>query len=151
MAIEKNTIHTVERAVFFTDELREFFFDEGPEISKLFDNKFDHNYSAYDKMIEKGIFLVGRKNGKICGFHVSFLFSHPLDIKLKILQQQIFYVKPDSGRMAYHLFKKFIDIGKNEANHIITMLTSKTNIKPSTLHKWGFKELEVLYRMEIEK
>ena len=100
-------------------------------------------------MIEMGIFLIGRKHGKICGFHVSWLNNSSLDVRIKILQQQIFYVKPDSGRMAYHLFKKFIDIGKSEANHIITMLTIHSNIKPETLKSWGFTEMETLYRMEI--
>ena len=141
--------YTVEKALYFNDELREFFIKEGEAISKLFDNKFDWNYAAYAQMIERGIFLVGKKDTKICGFHISYLLPSPLDVNVKLLQQQIFYVKPDSGRMAYYLFKKFIDIGKTEANHIITMLTSKTNIKPSTLKRWGFSELETLYRMEI--
>ena len=144
------TIYTVEQAKFFNDELEEFFIKEGPEISKTFDYIFDYNFANYSRMIEKGIFLIGRKNGKIQGFHVSWLNNSSLDVRVKVLQQQIFYVKPERGsRMAYHLFQKFIDIGKTEANHIITMLTSHTNIKPSTLKRWGFKEMEVKYRMEI--
>lgn len=142
--------YTVERILFFTDELQNFLDREGSEISKLFDDHFDYRYAAVKIMIEKGIFLIGRRNGEIRGLHISWLSKSSLDTNIKILQQQLFYVKPDSGRMAWHLFQKFIDIGKTEANHIITMLTSKTNIKPATLKKWGFKELEVLYRLEIK-
>ena len=121
----------------------------GPEISKTFDYKFNWENAHVEMMIKKGIFLVGKKNDVITGFHISFLITSPLDVNVKLLQQQLFYVMPDSGRMAYHLFQKFIDIGKSEANHIITMLTRHTNIKPETLGRWGFKELEVLFRLEV--
>lgn len=143
------TTYTTERLNFFNEEIRSFFIKEGPEISKRFGFMYDYNFANYTRMVESGIFLVGRKNGEICGFHVSWLGTSSLDMRKKILQQQIFYVKPESGRMAYHLFKKFIDIGKSEANHIITMLTIHSNIKPETLRKWGFKEIETVYRMEI--
>jgi hypothetical protein len=142
------TTYTVERATEFTDEIRLFFIVNGPTISKLFDDKLNYQYTNYEAMVKKGIFLVGRRNGEMRGYHVSFLGNHVLDQNVKVIQQQTFYVKPDSGRMAYHLFQKFIDIGKSEANHIITMLARQTNIKPSTLKRWGFVELEVLYRME---
>jgi hypothetical protein len=84
------------------------------------------------------------------GHMICFFTKTPLDPQVTILRQLSFYAKPDSGRTAYHLFHKFIDIGKKQANHIITMLTSHTNIKPSTLENLGFKELETLYRMEIK-
>ena len=98
---------------------------------------------------ERAIFLICRRDGEVRGTMIAFLTKSPFDPSIKILQQQHFYVKPDSGRTAYHLFKKFIDIGKTEANHIITMLTSQTNIKPETLERLGFKEMETLYRMEV--
>jgi hypothetical protein len=144
------TTYTIEREMFYSKELREFIEIESPKISRTFENKFNHEKAAITKMIEHGIFLVGRRNGEIRGIHVSWLVKSPLDTETKLLQQQIFYVKPDSGRMTYYLFKKFIDIGRSEANHIITMLTRHTNIKPETLIKYGFKEIEVLYRLEIK-
>ena len=143
------TTYTIERARVYTNELRNFVNAEGPHIAKIFGNKFNYENAAIEAMIEKAIFLVGRRNGEIRGVHISWLVNHPLDTKVKLLSQQLFYVKPDSGRMSYHLFKKFIDIGKSEANHIITMLTRQTNIKSDTLEKFGFKELEVLYRLEV--
>ncbi len=140
--------YTIERARVLTNELQNFVNSEGPRIAEIFDNKFNPSGAALEGMIERGIFLVGRRNGEIRGVHISWLVKSPLDVEIKILQQQLFYVKPDSGRMSYHLFNKFIDIGKSEANHIITMLTRQTNIKSATLEKIGFKELEVVYRLE---
>lgn len=141
----------VERITEVTQELRDFANEEGPKIAKLFNNTFNFNNCVYDRLpnLDHCVFLVARRNDEIVGVMIGFLFYSPLDIKIRILQQQLFYVKPDSGRSAFHLFKKFIDIGKCEANHIITMLTSQTNIKASTLENWGFNELETLYRMEV--
>lgn len=141
-------VYTIERAEEPNLELSQFLFREVPNISKLFGDKFDFKNRAEEVMMEKGLFLVVKRDGEITGILVAFKSKSVFDINTTILQQQLFYVKPDSGRSAYHLFKKFIDIGKAEADHIITMLTSQTNIKPSTLEKLGFKELETLYRME---
>lgn len=145
------TNYHVERIQTYEKDLKDFLIEETPKISEMFGNTFNPERAALGVMIEKGIFLVGRRNGEIKGIHISWLTSSALDINVKILQQQLFYVKPDSGRMAYYLFNKFIDIGKSEANHIITMLTRNTNIKPTTLQNLGFKELEVLYRLEVSK
>ena len=144
-------IYTIERVTEYykPSGFDEFIKQNAPKISELFDGKFNPSNAAINHMIKKGIFLVGKRNGVITGLHISFLINSPLDINVKILQQQLFYVMPDSGRMAYHLFQKFIDIGKSEANHIITMLTRHTNIKPETLGRMGFKELEVLFRLEV--
>lgn len=143
------TIERVSKPEEFTKDFKKFLLEEVPKISETFDNAFDHNNCSPFYMATKMIVLVCRRDGEVRGFLVCSLSNHPFDIKIKILHQLIFYVKPDSGRTAYHLFNKFIDIGKTHANHIITMLTKHTNIKPTTLEKLGFKELETLYRMEI--
>lgn len=145
------TTYTIEKVNLYSDELRNFLEVECPKISSIFGSKFNYENAAIKLMIEKGIFLVAKRNGEIRGIHISWLSKSPLDMNVKILQQQLFYVKPNSGRTTYHLFKKFIDIGKSEANHIITMLTRQTNIKPDTLVKLGFSELEVLYRLEVSR
>ena len=143
------TLTEIERITEPTEELLKFLRVEMPLLSEKFGNKFNPHKCALGVMIEKGVFLVGRYKGEIRGIMIAWLYKSPLDIDTTILQQQLFYVKPDSGRTAFLLFHKFIDIGKNEANHIITMLTSHSNIKSSTLRRWGFKELETLYRMEV--
>jgi hypothetical protein len=143
--VTRDYLNDEKNATVFTIYLAQV----GPALTKMFDNKLDWKNVNLQALVENCIFLVCRRNGEIRGHLICYLAPSPLDIKVKILYQLSFYVKPDSGRTAYHLFQKFIDIGKDRANHIITMLTTHTNIKPSTLENLGFKELETLYRMEI--
>lgn len=143
------TTYTIEQITKADDEFIEYFYEVGPELSKKFGNAFDWKYCPIHVMIDRYIFLVCKRNGKITGHMICNLFTSPLDITVKILYQVSFHAKPDSGRTAYHLFQKFLDIGKTRANHVITQLTSQTNIKPATLEKMGFKEMETLYRLEI--
>lgn len=143
------TTYMIKRAYTVTPELQNFLTIEVPKISERFGHKFDYNNLDLNRMVSNGIFLYCERNGEVTGILSAMVGTTLFDVKLKILQQRIFYVKPDSGRTAYHLFKKFIDIGKREANHIITMLTSETNIKPQTLEKMGFKKMETLYRLEV--
>lgn len=146
------TTYTIERITKpedFTKDFKQFLLEEVPKISDTFDNVFDYNNCSPFLMAKKTFVLVCRRDGEIRGLMVADISNNYFDMKIKILQQILFYVKPNSGRTAYYLFNKFIDIGKSEANHIITMLTKHTNIKPTTLESLGFKELETLYRMEI--
>lgn len=142
------TIERVSKPEDFKEDVKEFLRKEVPKISEIFNNPFNYNNCSPFLMAKDLIVLFCRRDGEITGIMVSAFFPNYFDMKIKILQQILFYVKPDSGRTAYYLFNKFIDIGKAEANHIITMLTRHTNIKPSTLEKMGFKELETLYRLE---
>ena len=141
--------YRIERLREPTEELLEFIKREAPELNKRFGSKFNFENVNLKLMTEKGLFLVCKRDGEIRGWLIAFMNASPFDTNVKILQQQSLFVIPDSGRTAYHLFKNFIDIGKEEADHIITMLTSQTNIKPSTLNSMGFKELETLYCLEI--
>lgn len=144
------TIEQVNAETVWSPDVRSYILEEFPKISELFGNKLDYKNCPVERLASDCIFLVCRRNGEIRGHLICYLFNSPLDSKVKILYQLSFYVKPDSGRTAYYLFQKFIDIGKDQANHIITMLTSQTNIKPSTLNNLGFEEVETLYRMEIK-
>lgn len=153
MGSSMKTVYTIEQLKEredFTDDVIKYLLVEMPKIAEMFDNKFDWKNCPLFKLAREYIFLVCRRNGEVRGHMLCYVFTSPLDVNVKILYQLSFYVKPDSGRTAYHLFHKFIDIGKERANHVITMLTTKTNLKPSTLEKLGFKELETLYRMEIK-
>lgn len=121
----------------------------GPELTDIFDGKLDWKSANLTYLIEGCTFLVCKRDNIIVGHMIYHLGGTPLDASVKILRQVSFHTRPDSGRAAYHLFHKFIDIGRKEANHIITALTSHTNIKPETLEKYGFNKLETLYRMEV--
>jgi hypothetical protein len=116
----------------------------------MFNHKLNWKNAPIGHLINNYQFYICRRDGEVTGHLICYVFTSPLDVKVKILYQLAFYAKPDSGRTAWHLFQKFIDIGKKEANHIITMLTSQTNIKPSTLKNLGFEEVETLYRLEVK-
>ena len=143
------TIERLRDPADFTPDIRKFLIEEVPKLAALFGDVFDWKNTSPFQMAKESFLLVVRRKGEVRGFLVAFLGTTDLDPKIIILRQMTFYVKPGSGRAAYYLFQKFIDIGKVEANHIITMLTSQTNIKPSTIEKMGFKELETLYRLEV--
>lgn len=141
--------YTIEKETKLDKNLKMFLQVEMPKLSERYGDKFNVNFCDLKAMMEKGEFLVCRRDGEVTGIHLSWLFNSPLDLSVKIIQQQLFYVKENSGRSAYLLFKKFIDFGKSEADHVITMIGSETNIKHSTLERWGFKKLETLYRLEV--
>jgi hypothetical protein len=146
------TVYTIEQLNEFTihnGDVVNYIKEVAPEISSMFGDVFNYRNCNPPKLAKHRIFIICRRNGIITGHLIANLFHSPFDPEVKILYQNALYAKPDSGRTAYHLFHKFIDIGKKQANHIITMLTSQTNIKPSTLNNLGFREMETLYRMEI--
>jgi len=143
------TIERLSRVEDFTDDIDAWLEQVAPKISALFGHVFNHKNFRPHLFAQNGFFLICKRNGKVRGGMVGMLLRSFIDPEIIVLQQVILYVQPDSGRAAYHLFKKFIDIGKTEANHIITMTTSQTNIKGKSLEKLGFKELETLYRLEV--
>ena len=148
--IEQVTLTALKSDEEFKEEFIQYLAKVGPELTRLFDGKLDWINVNLETLIEECGFLVCMRNGKIVGHMIYHIGGTPLDASVKVLRQVSFHVRPNSGRAAYHLFHKFIDIGKKEANHIITALTSHTNIKPETLEKYGFNKLETLYRMEVQ-
>jgi hypothetical protein len=144
------TIEQLNRETVNNFDVVKYLYDECPKISAMFDNKLNFRNCPVRELAEHYIFLICRRNEEIRGHLICNLSINPLDLKVKTLYQLSFYVKPESGRTAYHLFQKFIDIGKTHANHIITMLTSHTNIKSSTLENMGFEEIETQYRMVVK-
>lgn len=143
------TTYTVVRLTEYTTELEEFLHDNVYRINRMFGNKYSLEDVQLEMMLKRGMLLVCKRNGRIRGIHISMMSESIFSAECKILRQVLFYVEPGNSRAAYHLFQKFIDIGKDNANHIITMLTSCTNVKPSTLERYGFKKLETLYRLEV--
>lgn len=144
------TIERLQTPEDFTPEVIEFLTKELYNVNALFDHKYDFgNWLPYE-IAKRGYVLLCRRDGEIRGLMLAFLTKSPFDTKLTILQQQLFYVMPESGRTAYHLFKKFIDIGKSQADYINSAIGNNTNIKPETLKRMGFKEAETLYIMDVK-
>lgn len=140
---------TIERVTEMNDKLWDFLAENLPELSNKYNDVFNYADAHFEYLVKKNIFLVGKQNGHIKGIMIASLSKSPFDVNCKILQQILFF--STSKRVSHALFNKFIDIGENEADHIITMLAEHTNLKPSTLNRYGFKKLETLYRMEVSK
>jgi len=143
------TIDRLQKREDFTPEVEKFFLEESPKIAKMFDDDFDWRNFDRVECAEKCVFLLARKDGVPCGYLIAALIPSFFDPKTLIFSQQSLYVKDGFMGAAHKLFKTFIDIGKVNANHIITMIASQTNIKPRSLERLGFKKLETLYRLEV--
>lgn len=132
-------------------QLASFFVIEAQKLSESVDGRFNGG-KAFDFLsYARGSYLlVIYRNNEPVGVSLSRLYPSIFDERTRILKQDLIYVKPNSGRAAYLLMQQFIAFGKKNADHI---LTSKqyvgTNMKPRSLEKLGFKEVETLYRLEV--
>lgn len=81
------------------------------------------------------------------GLMLSRLYRSVFDGTTRILMQDLLYARPGS-RASKVLLDDFIDFGRHNADHILTVIGERTCIKPSSLTGMGFKELETIYRME---
>lgn len=89
------------------------------------------------------------RDDKPVGLMLSSLSVSQFDDDIKILNQDLLYAKSGT-RAARLLLDEFIDFGRSNAQHLITMIAPLTNIKPSSLKRLGFQELETLYRLEVK-
>lgn len=97
---------------------------------------------------DRGLFLMCFENGKPVGMMMASYSTAFFDSSIKTLTQQTLYSKPGS-RASKLLLETFIDIGRKSADRIFTCIGKQTNIKPSSLERMGFVEMDTLYRMEI--
>lgn len=144
--------YTIERltdyeATVKDKELIYFFYNAGVKLSAMHDNKLDWSFFNLAQYITHHRFMLCRRDGKPVGIHLSKLTRASLDSTKIILFQDLLYTLPNT-RAAKLLMDDFIDFGKRNANHIITTIGEKTNIKPSSLKKLGFNKLETLYCLE---
>lgn len=151
MNTQTYTIERLRNREDFNSDVIEFFLEEGEKLSSKFkDDNYDWKTIDLLGIAKRGVVLVCVKDGKYVGFIIGCISPSIFDRNILILQQVSFYAMEGCNRAAWHLFNKFIDIGKKEANHIITMICSQTNIKGTTLERlFGFKKLETLYRLEV--
>jgi len=129
-------------------ELELFFISSVKIVSKIYGDKFNYHRFDLRDFARKHRVTICRYKGKPIGFMMSILTSNIFDPDLIILRQVLLYGQP-STRAAYLLMQDFIDFGKNNANHIITMINTKTNIKRQSLEKLGFVKAEEFYRIEV--
>lgn len=109
-----------------------------------------HHWRTFDleKYIEKARLTVCLRDRKVLGFMASRVTKSIFDNSVTILSQDLLYGCPGT-RAAYYLMQDFVDFGRRNVKHIITMIGRKTNIKRQSLEKLGFKKLQEVYRLEV--
>lgn len=140
--------YTIKEIVTF-EGYEDFFVDAALELQDIYGTRYNWGKFDITRYVYKGNgrAVVCLKGDRPVGFMLSKLVTSVFDPDVVILMQDLLYATPGT-RAAHYLFKDFIDFGKSNANHIITMLAEHTNIKSKTLERIGFKKLETLYRME---
>lgn len=125
-----------------------FFIEVAKKVADMYGNKYDwRNFPIYDYANNHRV-VICKRDEELVGVMLSRLGFSIFDPSVKNLRQDLLYARPGT-RAAHYLIQEFIDFGERNANHIITTINQKTNIKGSTLEKAGFEKLEVLYRMEV--
>lgn len=127
-----------------------YLWDASEELDKLYPEfKFQWKKYPWRRFCDdpRGMLLVCFENGRPIGFLMASYGAAFFDMNIRTLTQQTLYCKPGS-RASKLLMETFIDIGRKTADRIFTCIGKKTNIKPASLERLGFMEMETLYRLE---
>ena len=143
------TVETLTPSSF--DEKKDlipYFQSAGRHLASIYGDKFDwRNFKIRRYALENRI-TVCRHQGRLVGFMLARTFGSIFDGNVKILFQDSLYAEPGT-RAAHALMRDFIDFGKSNANHIISAIGAKTNVKQRSLERLGFRKIEELYRIEV--
>ena len=120
------------------------------EISECFGNVFNIRNFDIERYLENpnASVVVAWKGKEVVGCYLARLVRNVFDDECVMLTQDLIYVRPGHPKAARLLFQDLVAFGKENANHVITCVTSQTNISERSLEKRGFKKLETLYRLE---
>lgn len=143
------TVECLNLEQILSGSLREFLAEVGQHLSDAYENKFDwRNFRIRRYMRVGGRITICYRNGKPVGLMAARLSESIFDPEVRIFFQDTLYAKSGT-RAAKLLLDDFIDFGRSHANHVLTTIGTRTNIRPGSLEKLGFKKLEETYRMEI--
>lgn len=119
------------------------------KLNEKYDNRYDwKNFDLYNHLARGNYLAICYRDKEPVGFLFASFYKSFFEPNLVILQQNTLFCLPNT-RGANLLMKDFIDFGKANANHVITMIGRESNIKPRSLENLGFKELETLYLLEV--
>ena len=131
-------------------EISLFLVRVGKTANEIYGDKFQWNSFYINHYIYHHRVVVCFRDWIPVGVMLSRLFPSIFDRNKVILYQDLLFAEKGT-RAAKLLFDDFLDFGKSNANHIITMIAEKTNISDRSLRKKGFKKLETQYRLEVKK
>lgn len=120
----------------------------GKRAAEMYDGVLDWRKFKIDRYIRNHRVMVCYRDDRPVGVMLSRLYRTLLDPEKTVLFQDFLFAEPGT-RAAKLLLDEFVDFGKTHANHVISTIGLKTNIKRSSLEKLGFLKLEERYRMEV--
>lgn len=105
--------------------------------------------SALNYMMRPGNHVwICRKGKELVGFLAASISLSNFDGTTRLLYQDILFAEEGTFAAKY-LLDSFIDFGKKNADHILTVIGTGTNIKERSLERLGFQKLETVYRIEV--
>lgn len=124
-----------------------FFLNAASELQAIYKTKYDWGLSKIREYASKNRLVVCTLDGNPVGFMASQMFFSAFDQSTRILYQDLLY--SHHPRATILLFKDFLTFGKAHADHVISAIGKKTNLKAKSLKALGFEELETVYRLEV--
>lgn len=141
------SVELVKSAALNDIRFREWIISVGDKLYSTIGSEFNEwNFNLVDFM-DENLFWVCKRDGKPVGYMMARLLTNTFDNNTIMLVQESLYAEQGT-RAAKLLLDVFIDFGKTNANHVITMISESSNIKERSLERLGFKKLETLYRLE---
>lgn len=147
-----NQIYTVERLtehhLIYDEALMNYCLSVARRESDLYGDKYNYFNFDLETYVRENMVWICYRNGKPVGVMMARLLTSIFDDNLPLLYQDLLFCESGTRAVKY-LMQAFIDFGRQNAKHLITMIGAKTNLKSHSLVKMGFQELETLYRLEV--
>jgi hypothetical protein len=141
------TIRELETWVDESRVVKWFCLEVGIEVNEKYGNSY--NWKKFDiaRYIHFNRIVICFRDEEPVGLMMSRLMPSVFDPECKVLYQDLLYAEPGT-RAANLLMRDYLDYGKANANHIITMIGTQTNIKGRSLERLGFEKVEDVYLLE---
>jgi hypothetical protein len=143
--------YTIERLTSLNQidvELSQFLIEHAERVSRMYGSIFDWRQFDFITYMKHANFWLCRRHGHPVGVMLARLYPSIFDPSIKILMQDLLYVRPGYPKATHLLMRQFVDFGRLNANHIFTMTAEKTNIKSRSMARLGFRQSEILYMMD---
>ncbi len=133
-------------------EVKEF--DRFAGFNKSLIPRDEHKFlQVLEGLITQHVFLVAEKDSEPMGFIAGVLTPHHFNDEILVLTELLWWVRADyrNTRAGAVLFEGFMDIGRREADWIVMTLEAKSQVKPETLYKRGFRLQELGFIHEVQR
>lgn len=130
--------------------------EQAKEFSKFYGTKkslIDDSYArtGLAGVIENGVMLIAEGKEHRMGFIAGLIVDHPYNPKIRLLYEMLWWVSEPfrKTKAGYALLKRFIEIGKEEADWVTLCSLNVSPIGDRILERFGFKMIERNYLLEV--